>query len=382
MDDHLPEDIQMLVASVREYVESRLEPLWQQVEREDAIPPSVLREMGDLGLFGLSIPEAYGGLGLSYQGYVAVMEELGRTSSAYTNVIGASTGLFGMTVLHAGTEEQKRQVLPRIASAQAIGCFGLTEPGAGSDAAALQMTAVAHDSGYVLNGTKQYVTNAPIADYFVVFAKTDPTAGARGISAFLLERGTPGLLTSPPDEKMGLRGSSTGQVILQDCCVPRAALLGGQEGTGWRAALSTLDSGRVSLAAGAVGLAQKALELSLSYARQRTQFGQPIASFQAIQWMLADTATEIHAARLMVRAAARGLDAGRRISREAAMAKLFASEMAGRAVDRAVQIHGGLGYMKASPVERLYRDARILRIYEGTSEIQRLVIAEDLVKNG
>ncbi len=375
----LSDDLKALQRTVREYVQNRLEPISQQVERDDRIPPEVVREMGELGFFGVPFPEQYGGLGLGELGYCVALEQLGATNAAYSNLIGASVGLFGMAVALDGSETQKEHYLRPVAEGHAIGSFCLTEPMAGSDAASLRTTAARRDGGWELNGSKQWVTNAPIADFFVVFAANDPARGSRGITAFIVEKGTPGFQVGQPDAKMGLRGSYTAPITIEGVFVQDAQVVG-EVGAGFKTALKTLDGGRISLAAGAVGTAQWLLDRSVAYARQRHQFGQPLASFQAIQWMLADMQVGVHAGRLMVYHAAWKVDRGQRASREAGICKLYCSEMVGRAADLALQVHGGMGYMQDLPIERAYRDARILRIYEGTSEVQRMVIAEDLLR--
>ncbi len=375
----LSDELKALQQTVREYVRNRLEPISQQVEREDRIPPEIIREMGELGFFGVPFPEKYGGLGLGELGYCVALEQLGSANAAYGNLIGATVGLFGMAVYLDGSEEQKERYVRPIAEGRAIGSFCLTEPMSGSDAASLRTTATRRDGGWELNGSKQWVTNSPIADYFVVFAATDRSKGSRGISAFIVEKGTPGFNVGKRDEKMGLHGSYTAPVSIEGVAVPDAQVLG-EIGAGFKTALKTLDGGRVSLAAGAVGTAQWLLERSIAYAKQREQFGQPIASFQGIQWMLADMQVGIHAGRLMVYQAAWKMDSGQRATREAGVCKLFCSEMVNKVADLAVQVHGGMGYMKELPIERAYRDSRILRIYEGTNEVQRMVIAEDLLR--
>ncbi len=380
MDFDIPEDLALLRRTVRQFVEERLRPLEKQVEDEDRIPPELLAEMGALGFFGLPFPEEYGGVGAGDLGYCLALEEFGRTSAAFSNVIGAHTSIGTMSILLAGTEEQKRRYMPDLAAGRRIAAFSLTEPGAGSDAASLRTTATARGDRWLLNGTKIWVTNGPIADVVVVYAATDREEGARGITAFIVEKGFRGFRVGRVDRKMGLRGSHTSELVFEDCEVPAENVLGGATGSGFRAALAALEIGRVSLAAGAVGSSQYLLEIATAYAKGRSQFGRPIASNQAIQWMLADSAVEIHAARLMVYDAACKLDQGRRIPTEAAMAKLYASEMAGRVADRVLQIHGGMGYMKELGIERAYRDARILRIYEGTSEVQRMIVAEELLR--
>ncbi len=380
MDFDLPDELVLLGRTVRDFVDERLRPIEQQVEEEGRIPPALIAEMGGLGFFGLPFPEAYGGAGAGDLGYCVALEEFGRTSAAFSNLIGAHTSIGSMAIYLGGTEDQKLRYLPDLAAGRKIAAFSLTEASSGSDAASIQTSAVKRGDSWVLNGTKIWVTNGPISDVVVAFAANDRSKGARGgISAFIVEKGFPGFRVGRIDDKMGLRGSDTAELIFQDCAVPEANVLGGTIGSGFKTALGALDVGRVSLAAGAVGSSQYLLELAIEHSKRRVQFGAPIAANQAIQWMLADSAVEIHAARLMVYDAASKLDRGVRVSAEAAMVKVYASEMANRVVDRVLQIFGGMGYMKGSPVERAYRDARILRIYEGTSEVQRMVIAEHLL---
>jgi acyl-CoA dehydrogenase len=381
MDFDIPDELQLLARTVRDFVETRLQPIEKQVEDSDEIPDSILREMAALGFFGLPFPEDYGGAGAGDLGYCLALEQFGRTSAAFSNLIGAHTSIGSMSIYLGGTDEQKRRYLPDLTTGRRIAAFSLTEPSSGSDAASIQTTARKDGGRWLLNGTKIWVTNGPIADVVVVYAANDRAKGARdGITAFIVEKGFKGFRVGKVDEKMGLRGSKTGELIFEDCEVPEENVLGGEVGSGFRTALGALDIGRVSLAAGAVGTSQYLMELGVAHAKRRQQFGRPIAANQAIQWMLADSAVEIHAARLMVYDAASKLDRGVRASREAAMVKVYASELANRVADRVLQIHGGMGYMKDSPVERAYRDARILRIYEGTSEVQRMIIAEDLLK--
>src|SRR5260221_7732655 len=378
---HLPEELVLLKRTVREFVEGRLQPIEKQVEDEEKIPDAILKEMGALGFCGLPFPEEYGGVGAGDLGYCAALEEFGRPSAAFSNLIGAHTSIGSMSIYLGGTEAQRKQYLPDLTAGKKIAAFSLTEPSSGSDAASIQTSAVKKGDRWILNGTKIWVTNGPIADVIVVYAANDRAKGARGgITAFIVENGFKGFRVGKVDDKMGLRGSYPGELIFEDCEVPEENVLGGTVGAGFKTALGALDIGRVSLSAGAVGSSEYLLELAIAHAKRRVQFGKPIAVNQAIQWMLADSAVEIHAARLMVYDAAAKMDRGIRTSTESAMVKLYASEMAGRGVDRVLQIHGGMGYMKESPVERAYRDARILRIYEGTSEIQRMVIAEELLK--
>jgi acyl-CoA dehydrogenase len=380
MDFDIPDELALLARTVRDFVETRLQPIEKQVEDSDEIPAAIVREMAALGLFGLPFPEEYGGAGAGDFGYCLALEQFGRTSAAFSNLIGAHTSIGSMSIYLGGTDEQKRRYLPDLTAGRKLAAFSLTEPSSGSDAASIQTTARKDGGRWLLNGTKIWVTNGPIADVVVVYAANDRAKGPRGgITAFIVEKGFTGFRVGKIDEKMGLRGSKTGELIFEDCEVPDENVLGGEAGTGFRTALGALDIGRVSLAAGAVGTSQYLLELGIAHAKRRKQFGQPIGANQAIQWMLADSAVEIHAARLMVYDAAAKLDRGLRVSREAAMVKVYASELANRVADRVLQIHGGMGYMKDSPVERAYRDARILRIYEGTSEVQRMIIAEDLL---
>lgn len=381
MDFDIPDELALLARTVRDFVETRLQPIEKQVEESDEIPSEIVREMGALGFFGLPFPEEFGGVGAGDLGYCLALEQFGRTSAAFSNLIGAHTSIGSMSIYLGGTDDQKRRYLPDLTAGRKLAAFSLTEPSSGSDAASIQTTARKDGSRWLLNGTKIWVTNGPIADVVVVYAANDRAKGARGgITAFIVEKGFKGFRVGKVDEKMGLRGSKTGELIFEDCEVPEENVLGGDVGAGFKTALGALDIGRVSLSAGAVGTSQYLLELAIAHAKRRKQFGQPIASNQAIQWMLADSAVEIHAARLMVYDAAAKLDRGIRVSREAAMVKVYASELANRVADRVLQIHGGMGYMKDSPVERAYRDARILRIYEGTSEVQRMIIAEDLLK--
>jgi acyl-CoA dehydrogenase len=372
----------LLVDSVRRFVAGRLIPNERQVADSDEVPPQIVAEMRALGLFGLSLPEAYGGLGLTMEEEVLVAFELARTSPAFRSLVGTNNGIGSQGIVLDGTEEQKRRWLPRLASGELIGAFALTEPGSGSDAASLTTTAVRDGDCYVLNGTKRFITNAPEAGLFTVMARTDPSvAGAGGISAFAVERGTPGLSIGRPDVKMGQRGAHTADVIFDACRVPAANLIGGREGVGFKTAMRVLDKGRLHIAAVCVGAAARMLDDALRYAIDRKQFGTPIADFQLVQAMLADSRTEIYAARCMVLDAARRRDDGEDVSTEASCCKLFASEMCGRVADRAVQVHGGAGYIADYGIERFYRDVRLFRIYEGTSQIQQLVIARAMIRD-
>ncbi|PZO76185.1 MAG: acyl-CoA dehydrogenase [Mesorhizobium amorphae] len=373
------EILEQLIANVRRFVRERLVPLERRVEEEDAIPAEVVAEMRALGLFGLSIPEAYEGLGLTAEEEMLVAFELGFTSPAFRSVVGTNNGIGSQGIIVDGTEQQKAHWLPQMASGAVVGSFALTEPDAGSDAASLRTTAVRDGDHYVLNGTKRYITNAPVADLFTVMARTGGP-GAGGISAFLVPKTSPGLSLGPTDRKMGQRGTRTCDVVFADCRVPLDSVIGGVEGQGFKTAMKVLDRGRLHISAVCVGAATRLCEEMVRFARERVQFGKPLAEQQLIQAMIADSATETFAGRAMVLEAARSMDGGARIVREAASAKLFCSEMVGRVADRAVQVHGGAGYMQDYAVERFYRDVRLFRLYEGTSQIQQIIIAREMLK--
>lgn len=378
MDPSLPEDLQLLQRSVRQFVEEKLAPLEREIEERDEIPRAVIDAMAAMGLFGLGFPEELGGQGFGKLGYCVAVEQLARANASLWNVIGGSAGLCGTAIHVGGPDELRRRYLPDLLAARKIGAYALSESGAGSDAGSLKTAARRDGDAYVLDGAKTFITNAPIADVFVVFANADREKASKGITAFVIDRATAGLEVGPNDEKMGLHGSTTAQLFFHEMRVPAAQRLG-DEGGGFAIALRTLDFGRMGLAAHAVGAAQRLLEASIAHAKTRSQFGKPIGANQAIQWLLADGAIEIHAARLMVYDAASRADRGERVTDRAAKAKLFATEALGRVADAAVQVHGGMGYMRELWIERAYRDARIYRIYEGTSEIQRLVIASGLL---
>lgn len=367
-----------LTDTVRRFVRERLMPAEAQVEEDNAIPDDLIGEMRSLGLFGMSIPEAHGGLGLTMEEEALVALELGYTSPAFRSVIGTNNGIGAQGIIMDGTDAQKDHWLPRMASGEVIGSFALTEPDIGSDAASIRTTAVGDGDSYLLNGTKRYITNAPVADIFTVMARTGG-AGAAGVSAFIVPADSPGLSLGPVDRKMGQRGTRTCDVIFENCRIPADALIGGHEGRGFKTAMKVLNRGRLHIAAVCAGTAQRLCDESVAFARSRVQFGKPIAEHQLIQAMLADSATETFAGRAMVLEAARMFDAGERIVQQAASAKLFCSEMVGRVADRAVQIHGGAGYMQASPVEHFYRDVRLFRLYEGTSQIQQLIVAREML---
>jgi len=372
----------LLLDSVRRFVRERLMPLEAAVAEADEIPAAVVDEMRELGLFGLSIAESYGGLGLTMEEEVRVVFELGYTSPAFRSIAGTNIGIGSQAIVLAGTDEQRSSYLPRLASGELIGSFALTEPEAGSDALSLRTRATRSGDGYVIDGTKRFITNAPIAGLFTVMARTGDGRSADAISCYLVEANTPGLLLGKRDRKMGHAGSPTCDVVFDGCRVPASALLGGVEGLGFRTAMRVLDKGRLHIAALCVGAARRLIDESLRYASQRRQFERPISDFQLVQAMLADSETEAYAARSMVLDAARQRDRGEPTTMTAACAKLFSSEMVGRVADRAVQIHGGAGYMAEYPIERFYRDVRLFRIYEGTSQILQLVIAREALKTG
>jgi acyl-CoA dehydrogenase len=375
-----PESFSLLLDTLRRFVSERLRPLEAQVAQEDEVPDAVVAEMRDMGLFGLSIPEEYGGLGLSMGEEVRVALELGRTSPAFRSVFGTNVGIGSQSLVMAGSEEQKSRWLPRIASGEIVTSFALTEPGAGSDSAAVQTRAVRNGDNYLLTGSKRYITNADKASLFTVMARTGGP-GAKGVSAFLVPADLPGVSVGSPEKKMGQQGAHVCDVHFDEAPVPAANRLG-EEGEGFAIAMRVLDRGRLHIAAVCVGMAERLIADAVAYALERQQFGKPIADFQLIQAMIADSKAETMAARALVLEAAGQMDAGERITLEAAAAKYIASETVGRVADRAVQIHGGAGYIAYYGVERMYRDVRLFRIYEGTSQIQQLVIARETLKRG
>ncbi|MGI9335166.1 MAG: acyl-CoA dehydrogenase family protein [Gammaproteobacteria bacterium] len=376
------ETFHQLREAVQRFVDTRLRPAEEQVEEEDAVPNAIVEEMKALGLFGLTIPVEYGGLGLSMSQEVSLGIVLGHTSPAFRSVIGTNVGIGSQGIVLDGTEEQKARFLPAMASGDIVGSFCLTEPDSGSDAAGLRTSATRVGNGYVLNGTKRYITNAPRANVFTIMARTDPEeSGARGISAFIVDSNTPGITLGKPERKMGQRGAHISDVNFNDVRIDGDALIGGVEGRGFKTAMKVLDRGRLHIASIAVGLAKRLIADSLAYAVNRKQFGQPIADFQLVQAMLADSETECAAAQALVMDAAGKRDAGEPVVKLAAMCKYYATEMVGRVADRAVQIHGGAGYIADYVVERFYRDVRVLRLYEGTSQIQQLIIAREMLKS-
>ncbi len=378
MNFELTEEQQMIRKMVRDFAENEIAPLAQETDKTGQFPWEIIRKMGALGLMGLPFSDEYGGAGADTVSYAITMEEISRVCGSTGITLAAHISLASFPIYHFGSEEQKRKYVSKLASGEWIGAFGLTEPGAGSDAGGTKTRAVLDGNEWVINGQKCFITNGSIADVVVLTALTDPEKGTRGISSFIVEKGTPGFRPGRDEEKMGLKGSITSELFFEDCRIPKENILG-TPGDGFKQALVTLDGGRISIGAMALGLAQGAFERALAYSKERQQFGQPICNFQGVQWMLADMATEIEAARLMVYRAAWLEDQGVRFTKEAAMAKLYASEVAERACFKALQIHGGYGYMREYEVERMYRDQRLCTIGEGTSEIQRLVIARQVL---
>ena len=375
--------LDQLLDTIRRFVRNRLMPLEEQVASTDQIPESVISEMRELGLFGLTIPEEYGGLGLNTEEECKVAIELGYTSAAFRSVIGTNNGIGSQGLVMDGTDDQKENYLPRLASGEIIGSFALTEPNVGSDSANVQTKAEKDGDSYILNGTKRWITNANIANLFTVFARTDQSQkGSSGVSAFLVDANTPGISLSSKYKKMGQQGAHVCDVIFDNCRVPEENIIGGPNNVnnGFKTAMKTLDRGRIHISAFAVGCAKRLIEISTQFSLEREQFGQSISNFQMIQAMLAESQTECYAAETMVFDAAERRDRGEKVNLHASCCKLYASEMVGRVADRAVQIHGGAGYMDEYAVSRFYRDVRLFRIYEGTSEIQKTIIARNLLK--
>ncbi|MBU2535437.1 MAG: acyl-CoA dehydrogenase [Chloroflexota bacterium] len=381
MDFSLTEDQKMLKTMVADFATKELEPIAAQIDEESRFPAESIPKMAGLGLPGVGLPEEYGGSGGGATEFCLVIEEICRVCAATGTILLASSGLTGIPIFMHGDEGQKKRFLHPIASGQILGAFALTEAGAGSDPAAMETTATRKDNGYILNGTKIFITNGAEAGIILVFASTDKSLRHKGISAFILEKDTPGFSVGKHENKMGIRGSSTVELAFEDCFVPEENRLG-NEGEGFRIAINTIDASRVAVAAQALGIAQGAFDRALSYAKERQQFGQPIVNFQAIQWMLADMATQIDAARLLIYRAAYLQDQGQPFIKEASMAKVYAAETSSFVTNKAVQIFGGYGYIKEYPVERYLRDAKITEIYEGTSEMQRMTIARQLMKEG
>ena len=381
MDFSLTEDQKMLKTMIREFAEKELEPIAAQIDEESRFPAESIKKMAELGLMGIPFPDKYGGSGAGVIEFAIAVEEISRVCASTGIIYLVTAGLAGKPIYQFGNEEQRQRFTVPIAKGEKLACFALTEASAGCDAAAIETTATRRDDGYVLNGTKLFITNGAEADIVLVFATVDKSLGYRGIAAFIVEKGTPGFSVGKLEHKLGIRASSTAELVFEDCFVPEANRLG-DEGKGFRLALEAIDSSRISIAAQALGIAQGAFDKALAYAKERQQFGQPIANFQAIQWMLADMATQIDAARLLIYRAAYLEDKGLPFTKEAAMAKVFAPEVAMFVTTKAIQIYGGYGYVKDYPLERYFRDAKITGIYEGTDEMQRMTIARSLIREG
>jgi hypothetical protein len=380
LDFQFTDEQQDLRRSVREFAEKEIAPHVMEWDERSTFPFETVKELGRLGLMGTVFPTEYGGAGMGYIEYVIAIEELSRVDGSVGIIVAAHTSICANHIFIAATEEQKRRYIPKLASGEWIGCWGLTEPGSGSDAGGARCSAVRHGNKWVLNGTKTFITNGHYADVMVVIAVTDKTAHTHGLSAFVVEKGTKGFRPGKKENKLGLRASDTSEMIFEDCEIPVENLLG-QEGNGFIDAMRVLDGGRISIAALGLGMAQGAYESALKYSKQRKQFGKTISEFQAIQWKLADLATEIDAARLLTNRAAWMKDSGMKSTLESSMAKLYTSEVAVKAANEAVQIHGGYGFIKDYPAEKFYRDVKLCTIGEGTSEIQRLVIARQILKD-
>ena len=379
MDFQLNDQQKMIQEMTRKFADERVAPLAQKIDREHWFPAELIEEMAELGLMGIAVPEEYGGAGMGYIEYVLAMEEISRACASTGVIMSVNNSLVCDPLLKFGSEEQKRAFLTPLAQGRKLGAFSLSEAGAGSDAGAISCKAVEDGGTYVLDGTKLWCTNGKEADVVILFASTDPDKGSRGLSAFIVEKGTPGFAVGKVEDKLGIRGSSTTEFVLEGCRVPAKNMLG-PRGSGYKVALVTLDTGRIGIASQALGIGKAALEAACRFAQERSQFGQPIASFQAIQWMIADMATELESARLITLKAADMKDRGQSFTLYSAMCKLKAAEAASFCADRALQIHGGYGYTTDYPVERYFRDARITEIYEGTSEVQRLVVASMVLK--
>lgn len=379
MDLDLTEEQQLLQKSVRDFAQAEVKPHAKEIDESGRFPRDNFKKAAELGLTGVAVPENYGGAGMDHVSYAMVIEEVSRVCASTGVILSVQNSLYCDPILRFGTDEQKQRFLVPFARGEKIGCYALTEPQAGSNAAALTTKAVRKGDTYVINGTKAWITNGGAADAAILYVNTQPEKGEKGITALVVEKGTPGFAVGKEEKKLGINATACTELSFTDCEVPVGNRIG-NEGEGYKVALSTLDGGRIGIAAQATGIAQGAFEAALSYAQQRQAFGHPISDFQAIQFMLADMATEIDAARLLTRRAAWKQDSGARFTMEASIAKLFASEMSTRVTHKAIQIHGGYGYSREYPVERNYRDARITEIYEGTSEIQRLVIAAWVLK--
>ena len=381
MNFHFTEEEQDILDMLKDFCVKEVAPKAAEVDENERFPEETWHALGEMGMMGVPFPEEYGGADMSYLTYIAACEELAKHCATTSVMVSAHTSLCCWPIYQFGTEEQKQKYLPKLCSGEWLGAFGLTEPGAGTDSAMQKTTAVLDESGenWVLNGSKIFITNAGYADVFVIFAMTDKEKGNKGISAFIVEKGTPGFKVGAHEKKMGIRGSSTCELIFEDCVVPKENLLGERD-KGFKIAMMTLDGGRIGIAAQALGIAQGALDKAVQYMKERVQFGKTLDKFQGLQWMVADMATQIDAARLLVRRAAFNHDVGLPFTKEAAMAKLYASEVAMDVTTKCVQIYGGYGYIREYPMERMMRDAKITEIYEGTSQVQRMVIAGQVLR--
>ncbi|WP_053218068.1 acyl-CoA dehydrogenase [Virgibacillus senegalensis] len=380
MDVAFTNEQQMMRKMVRDFAEKEVAPEIPRMEADDRFPLEIVRRMGELGLMGIPIPEEFGGSGMDYTSYIIALHELSKVSATVGVILSVHTSVGTNPVLYFGNDAQKQKYLPKLASGQFLGAFALTEPGAGSDASNLKMTAKPAGDGYLLHGTKMFITNGGYADTYIVFARTSQEGGYKGVSAFIVEKDTPGLSVGKTEKKMGLHGSSTVQLHFENCYLPKEQLLG-NEGDGFKIAMANLNAGRIGIAAQSLGIADAALAYSIAYAKQREQFGTPIANQQGISFKLANMATDVEAAKLLTYQAASLRTQGKPCGKEASMAKLFASKTAVKAAIESVQIFGGYGYTKDYPVERLFRDAKICEIYEGTSEIQHIVISKHLLRD-
>lgn len=379
MNLHFTEEQEYIRKMVRDFAKNEIASIAAQIDVSDQFPLELIKKMGKLGLLGIPIPEEWGGVGADFISYIATIEEISKASAAVGVILAVHTSVGTLPILNFGTEEQKGKYVTKLAKGEMIGAFALTEPQAGSDAGRIKLIAIDKDDHYQLDGSKIFITNGGVADLYVTFAVTDPTKGTKGISAFIVEKDTPGFTIGKKEKKMGLHGSNTTMLHFDQAKVPKANQLG-QVGEGFKIAMSNLDGGRIGIGAQALGIAQAALEASIQYAKERKQFGQPISTFQAIQWKLADMATQIEAARLLIYQAASVHQAKGNSTKLSSMAKMFASDVAMKVTTEAVQIMGGYGYMRDYPVERYFRDAKITQIYEGTNQIQRMVIANQLFK--
>ncbi|MBN1989723.1 MAG: acyl-CoA dehydrogenase [Bacteroidales bacterium] len=379
MDFSLTKQQQLFLQMIREFAEKEVKPLAAEIDEQERFPMETVEKMAKIGIMGIPVPTQYGGAGGSNLMYSIAVEELSAACATTGVVVSAHTSLCVAPILEHGTEEQKQKYLPKLASGEWIGAFGLTEPNAGTDASAQQTTAVPDGDNYIINGSKIFITNAEYAHVYIVFAMTDKSQGVKGITAFIIEKGTPGFTFGKKEKKLGIRGSATSELIFENCVIPKENLLG-KVGGGFGIAMKTLDGGRVGIAAQALGIAQGAMNETVKYIKERKQFGKPLSAFQNTQFQLADLQTRVVAARLLVRQAAYKKDQGVSYSADAAMAKLYASETAMEVTSKAIQFHGGYGYTREYPVERMLRDAKITEIYEGTSEVQRMVISAALLK--